>query len=152
MFLVRRHSSVINSRFSLTQPAFRPRACRRLLANSAAKSRCRCPHFEGGGRLMRESTPVYLARCHCGALTARYQTDLAPTRWSVRADQCSFCRAHGAAMTSDPAGALEFAATDPTRLSRYRFGTQTADFLLCGHCGIFIGGTMTHQGRRFGVL
>ena len=101
---------------------------------------------------MRKSTPVYLARCHCGALTARYQTDLAPMRWSVRADQCSFCHAHGAAMTSDPAGALEFAATDPTRLSRYRFGTRTADFLLCGHCGIFVGGTMTHQGRRFGVL
>ena len=101
---------------------------------------------------MRESAPTYLARCHCGALTARYQTDLAPSRWSVRADQCSFCRAHGAAMTSDPAGALEFAATDPARLSRYQFGTRTADFLLCGHCGIFLGGTMTHQGRRFGVL
>jgi hypothetical protein len=55
-------------------------------------------------------------------------------------------------MTSDPAGALEFAAIDPTRLSRYRFGTRTAEFLLCGHCGIFVGGTMTHQGRRFGVL
>jgi len=34
MFSVRHHSAVINSRFSLTQPAFRPRACRELLANS----------------------------------------------------------------------------------------------------------------------
>src|SRR5579862_2088937 len=101
---------------------------------------------------MRESGPTYLARCHCGALTARYQTNLAPTRWSVRADQCSFFRAHGATMTSAPAGALEFAATDTARVSSYRFGTRTADFLLCGHCGIFVGATMTHQGRRFGVL
>src|SRR5881227_450752 len=34
MFSVRHRSAVINSRFCLTRPAFRPRACRRLLANS----------------------------------------------------------------------------------------------------------------------
>ena len=50
----------------------------------------------------------YLARCHCGVLTARYRTAVAPEDWSVRACQCSFCRGHGAQMTSDPAGSLEF--------------------------------------------
>ena len=71
----------------------------------------------------------YLARCHCGALTARYRTAIAPAAWPVRACQCSFCRSHGALSTSDPAGALEFRSTDPTRVQRYRFGGRTADFM-----------------------
>jgi hypothetical protein len=71
----------------------------------------------------------YLARCHCGALTARYRTAIAPAAWPVRACQCSFCRSHGALSTSDPAGVLEFRSTDPTRVQRYRFGGRTADFM-----------------------
>src|SRR6516225_9893813 len=39
MFSVRHCSAVINSRFCLTRPAFRPRACRRLLVNSISEKR-----------------------------------------------------------------------------------------------------------------
>jgi hypothetical protein len=46
----------------------------------------------------------YLARCHCGALSAHYSTMLPTPSWSVRACQCAFCTTHGALSTSDPAG------------------------------------------------
>jgi hypothetical protein len=94
----------------------------------------------------------YLARCHCGALTARYRTALAPAAWPVRACQCSFCRSHGALSTSDPAGVLEFRSTDPSRVQRYRFGGRTADFMICPACGVFVGVQMDTDKGRFGVL
>ncbi len=98
------------------------------------------------------NTIEYLARCHCGALTARYRTALAPAAWPVRACQCSFCRSHGALSTSDPAGVLEFRSADPSRVQRYRFGGRTADFLICQACGVFVGVRMNTDKGRFGVL
>jgi hypothetical protein len=98
------------------------------------------------------NTIEYLARCHCGALTARYQTAIEPAVWAMRACQCSFCRGHGALTTSDPAGLLTFQSTNPTRIQRYRFGERTADFLICGECGVYVGVEMATDEGRFGVL
>jgi hypothetical protein len=94
----------------------------------------------------------YLARCHCGALTARYRTALEPSVWSVRACQCSFCRSHGALTTSDPCGLLIFACDDPKQVSHYRFGRRTAQFLVCRECGVYVGVEMRTDKGRFGVL
>jgi len=94
----------------------------------------------------------YLARCHCGLLTARYRTAIDRSAWSVRACQCSFCRSHGSLMTSDPAGELEFRSTDPTRVQRYRFGGRTAEYLICRECGVYVGVEMASEKGRFGVL
>jgi hypothetical protein len=94
----------------------------------------------------------YLARCHCGALTARYRTGVAPDAWAVRACQCSFCRSHGALMTSDPDGSLDFRSGDVALVQRYRFGGRTADFMVCRECGIYVGVQMVSDKGRFGVL
>ena len=98
------------------------------------------------------STIEYLARCHCGTLTARYQTAIEPSCWAMRACQCSFCRSHGALSTSDPAGLLTFQSSDPTRIQRYRFGGRTADFLICCECGVYVGVQIATDKGRFGVL
>jgi hypothetical protein len=94
----------------------------------------------------------YLGRCHCGALSVRYRTHIAPALWSVRECQCSFCRSHGALSSSDPGGELEFRATDPTLVQRYRFGGRTTDFLLCRVCGVYLGAQTVVPEGRFGVL
>lgn len=94
----------------------------------------------------------YLARCHCGALSAPYRTAIATSSWSTRLCQCAFCRAHGATSTSDPAGELTFAAAEPALLQRYQFGTRSADFLICRACGVFMGAVMTLDAGRWGVL
>jgi hypothetical protein len=90
--------------------------------------------------------------CHCGALTYLYHTELAPPEWSLRACQCSFCRAHGARTTSDPRGTVAFQVTQPDRLSRYRFGHRATDFLICAHCGVYIGALAEIFGSLFAVI
>ena len=90
--------------------------------------------------------------CHCGAIGFRYRTTIAPERWSIRACQCRYCRVHDALSASDPTGSLEFTASDPNLLNRYRFGLRTADFLLCRECGIYIGALIETGKGRFGII
>jgi hypothetical protein len=37
-------------------------------------------------------------------------------------------------------------------MKRYRFGLRTADFLLCGNCGVYIGAVMTRDKGMFGIV
>lgn len=94
----------------------------------------------------------YLARCHCGVLTARFCTAVAPASWGVRACQCKFCRAHEALTISDPAGSLEFRSARPSHVRAYRFGLKTAAFLICRGCGVYVGAQMSCERGRFGLL
>lgn len=85
---------------------------------------------------------VYPGSCHCGNLTLRLESDRAPEELGLRADTCSFCARHHGRYTSDPAGELHLDARDEALLSRYRFGTRTADFLICRACGVFVAAYM----------
>ena len=97
---------------------------------------------------------VFKGGCHCGAVGFLFHTALPVSQWSVRACQCGFCRAHGALTTSDPAGRLIFHAyADETQaLRRYRFGLKTADFLLCSHCGVYVGAEIDTARGAFGII
>ena len=94
----------------------------------------------------------YLIRCHCGALSGRYETALPVERWNVRACQCSFCRAHAALSVSDPGGSLEFAARQAEHLQRYRFGSGITEFLICRQCGVYIGARLAREHGSFGII
>ena len=85
--------------------------------------------------------------CHCGAITAVFETALAPGEIDVRADQCGFCRRHSAKTVSDPAGRLTLRFAEAA-VRRYRFGQRTADFLVCRDCGAYVASVM----EEFGVL
>jgi len=98
------------------------------------------------------SRQSYEATCHCKAIGYLYLTARAPGEWTIRACQCSFCRAHAALSTSDPAGSLEFFEHARGALQRYQFGRKTADFLLCRNCGAYIGAMMQSGSRAFGVV
>jgi 8-oxo-dGTP diphosphatase len=93
---------------------------------------------------------THLGTCHCGAIGFAYDTAVTPSAWPIRACACQFCRSHGAATTSDPAGAMQIVCRDPTQLAGYRFGLRTADFWLCRTCGVYLGAT-TIDGR-FGII
>jgi hypothetical protein len=98
------------------------------------------------------SARTYFGSCHCGAIGFSYRSSIEPRLWSVRACQCSFCRAHQALSTSDPESAIEFSQTRPELLHRYRFGQRTADFLLCRNCGVYIGALIETARGRFGII
>jgi hypothetical protein len=84
--------------------------------------------------------PIALAgRCHCGNITVAFETTTSPERLGLRACQCGFCVRHGARCVTDPAGRVTFEVRDKGALVRYRFGLGTADFLICGRCGVYLG-------------
>ena len=76
-------------------------------------------------------------QCHCGAVRVALD-GVAAADLPLRACQCGFCRRHGAISTSHPDARITFAAPDGA-LTRYRFGQKLSDFLLCAHCGCYIG-------------
>lgn len=93
---------------------------------------------------------LYQGACHCGAIRTEFSSSKSPGELGARTCQCSFCRAHGASWTSDPAGTLTVRIGGP--VSRYRFGTGTADFLICGTCGVVPAVVAETEGGLHGVV
>jgi hypothetical protein len=90
--------------------------------------------------------------CHCGNVSF----DLA---WpgdagviSARRCGCTFCQKHGGVWTSNPAGALTVRIARPGDVSRYEFGTATAEFLVCARCGAVPLVTSRIDGRLYAVV
>lgn len=79
---------------------------------------------------------TYPGACHCRNIELRLESDKAPLELGVRTDTCSFCNKHHALYTSDSGGEMHLAVREADLLERYRFGTKTADFLLCKVCGV----------------
>jgi hypothetical protein len=89
--------------------------------------------------------------CHCGALAISFESAVAPAQTEVRACLCSFCRRHGSRAVSDPAGRLTVTVKDPAVVQRYRFGLATADYYLCGRCGVYAAAVMEDAGKLYGI-
>jgi hypothetical protein len=77
--------------------------------------------------------------CHCGNLRLTLRLSQPPAAMRLRACGCSFCRAHNTRTTSDPDGLVEIRADDWSLVEPYRFGSGTAEFLLCRRCGVYLG-------------
>jgi hypothetical protein len=87
--------------------------------------------------------------CHCGNIKVRLQITLGPHEIALRSCACSFCRMHGTRTVADPAGSLEVWAHDWSLVEAYRFGTRTADYLVCRRCGAYIAAICeTSEGTR----
>ena len=81
---------------------------------------------------------IFPGGCHCGRVEMRFRTRWRAEDLPLRICGCSFCVAHGGRYTSDPKGSVSFRFHDSGGLTRYRFGQRTADFLICGQCGVFL--------------
>lgn len=90
---------------------------------------------------------IYRGACHCGVVSAVYETGQ-PVR--LRADGCGFCSSRGVKSASDPEGRLQLTASK--RLTRYRFGHKTADFLICPDCGTYVATYMEGPRGPIGVI
>src|SRR5262245_4934303 len=75
-------------------------------------------------------------KCHCGNISFSLTWDPDPAEIPARACTCSFCVKHGGVWTSNPRGGLEVSIRNSAHLSRYAFGTRTAEFLTCTQCGV----------------
>ena len=90
--------------------------------------------------------------CHCGNITFELAWNPDPQEIRARACGCTFCSKHGGVWTSHPAGSLAIDVKNPSRVSRYSFGTGTAAFHVCAGCGIVPVVTSEIEGRTYAVV
>jgi len=95
---------------------------------------------------------VIPGKCHCGNISFSLAWEPEPAQIPARACGCSFCVKHGGVWTSNPKGALKVAVKDPSAVSRYAFGTGTAEFHICARCGVVPVVTSTLDGRLYAVV
>ena len=74
--------------------------------------------------------------CHCGNISFTLTWEPDPLEIPARACSCSFCSKHGCVWTSNPNGSLSVKVKEPALISRYAFGTRTAEFHICSRCGV----------------
>ena len=91
-------------------------------------------------------------KCHCGAIAFVLQWPGEGSTIPVRACSCTFCTKHGGVYTSHRDAELAAVIHDRALVSRYRFGTETADFYLCSRCGVVPFVTSEIEGNLYAVV
>jgi hypothetical protein len=91
-------------------------------------------------------------RCHCGNIAFTLDWRPEPAEIPARACSCTFCQKHAGVWTSCPGGALAVTVADAARVSRYAFGTRTAEFHICTGCGVVPVVTCRIEGRLHAVV
>ena len=91
-------------------------------------------------------------RCHCGNVSLVFETAGSPDTLPLRACDCSFCRKHGATTATDPQGRLELEIVRLDDAVRYRFGSRSLDFLVCGRCGVYVAAVMATDAGAVATL
>jgi len=90
--------------------------------------------------------------CHCRNIEFTLNWRPEPQEIPARACTCSFCRKHAGVWTSCPAGTLNVAIKNSRHVTRYAFGTQTAQFYACSHCGVVPVAISTIDEHRYAVV
>lgn len=91
-------------------------------------------------------------KCHCGNISFTLDWTPDPTAIPARACDCTFCTRHGGVWTSCPTGSLRVSVAEPALVSKYAFGTRTADFHVCSRCGVPPVVTSRIDGRLHAVV
>lgn len=95
---------------------------------------------------------VVEGRCHCGNIVLRARLTRPPQSYEPRACDCDFCCLHGAAYVSDPKGCLEIRVKESGLIERYHHGSQSAEFLICQRCGVYVGALYRDVAQILGVV
>ncbi len=90
--------------------------------------------------------------CHCGNVRFVLHWPGKDREIPARRCSCTFCSKHHGRWTSHPSAVLEVDLTDADAVSRYRFGTGTADFCVCAICGIVPLVISTIDGTDYAVV
>jgi len=91
-------------------------------------------------------------KCHCGNISFTLAWPPAPSVIPARACTCTFCQKHGGAWTSHPAATLKVTLENPAQVSKYSFGTRTAEFHVCARCGAVPVVTSRIDGNLYAVV
>lgn len=83
-----------------------------------------------------QSLKNIVGSCHCENIRFDLQWPSIDAEILVRKCGCSFCVKHGGAWTSNRQSILTVKISDPSQVSKYQFGTGSADFHVCTKCGV----------------
>ena len=95
---------------------------------------------------------AFEGRCHCGNAQFRFDWPAPVTALPVRACGCDYCSMHGARWTSHADARCALTIEDDAQILRYRFGTGTADFIVCTGCGVLIAAVCEVDGHARAVI
>jgi hypothetical protein len=90
--------------------------------------------------------------CHCGNIHFELLWPQSETSIAVRNCSCTFCQKHGGAWTSHRDTELAVGIDDASLVSKYRFGTKTADFYVCSVCGAVPLVASEINGQQYAVI
>jgi hypothetical protein len=90
--------------------------------------------------------------CHCGNISFDLSWEPDPIEIPARACGCTFCVKHGGVWTSTPDGKLRVVVENYALVSKYQFGTKTAEFHVCARCGVVPLVTSLIDGQLFAVV
>jgi hypothetical protein len=96
--------------------------------------------------------PTFVAHCHCRNVEVRFETHKPATEIQPHSCQCTFCTRHRSRTVADRQGRATIRVRDETQLSRYQWGTRSAEFLVCRNCGGYAGAVMTSGARKYMVV
>jgi len=91
-------------------------------------------------------------KCHCGNIRYVLEWPGDGSDIKIRACGCTFCTKHGGNWTSHRDSELAADIHDAPLLSKYRFGTETAEFYVCARCGVVPFVTSTIDGHLYAVV
>jgi hypothetical protein len=117
----------------------RPAVARRRRQGTDPQSRRAGDGDANTSREMKHPMYEHRGGCHCGNLALCLRLSQAPEDTPLRACGCSFSRAHNTRTASDAHGSVEIWAEDWSLVEPYRFGSGTAEFLICRRCGVYVG-------------
>lgn len=90
----------------------------------------------GEAWLYAEAALQIQGSCHCANISYSLEWPGAAAEIPARSCGCTFCLKHGGVWTSHPQAVLRVWITAPDVVTRYAFGTGTAQFLVCTRCGV----------------
>jgi hypothetical protein len=90
--------------------------------------------------------------CHCGNIAFDLAWDPNPVEIPARACGCSFCMKHGGVWTAYSKGSLRVRVREWGLVSKYEFGTKTAEFHVCTRCGSVPVVTSKIEGGLYAVV
>ena len=93
---------------------------------------------------------VFTGGCHCRALRFDLFWPGHPGSVPARRCTCSYCMRFNGTWTSHPDAILQLVESVPAL--RYRFGTCTADFLVCSVCGVVVAAVSVLDGSARAVV
>lgn len=73
--------------------------------------------------------------CHCANIKFVLTWPENTTNIATRECSCSFCKKHGGAWTSNVDATLRGIIENSAAISKYQFGSKTAEFFICSQCG-----------------